>query len=114
MSYLFDLSGKRAVVTNATYELGMAMAKGLAEAAAELIINGTAPFRVEKTVKKYESQGHKVHSFIFDVTRECRVREHDDRVEKEINPVNVLVNNAAIIKRILLKDMDIDECQKNH
>jgi len=47
MSNLFDLSGKRALVTGGTHGLGMAMAKGLASAGADLIINGTTPSKME-------------------------------------------------------------------
>ncbi len=112
MSSLFDLSGKRALVTGATHGLGMAMAKGLAEAGAELIINGTTPSRMEKAVGEYESEGHTVHSFIFDVTNEHKVREHVDKVEKEIGPIDILVNNAGIIKRVPLKDMDVEEYRR--
>lgn len=99
-------------MTGATHGLGMAMAKGLAEAGAELIINGTTPSKMEKAVEEYESEGHTVHSFIFDVTKEDKVREHVDKVEKEIGPIDILVNNAGIIKRVPLKDMDVEEYRK--
>lgn len=112
MRSLFDLSGKRAFVTGATHGLGMAMAKGLAEAGAELIINGTTPSRMENAVEEYELEGYKVHSFIFDVTDEKKAKEHVDKVEKEIGPINILINNAGIIKRIPLKDMDVEEYRK--
>lgn len=112
MSKLFDLSGKRAFVTGATHGLGMAMAKGLAEAGAKLIINGTTPSRMEEAVKEYESEGHTVHSYIFDVTKEDKAKEHVDKVEKEIGPIDILVNNAGIIKRVPLKDMDVEEYRK--
>ncbi len=112
MSSLFDLSGKRAFVTGATHGLGMAMAKGLAEAGAELIINGTTPSRMEQAVNVYEREGHKVHSFIFDVTDENKAQKYIDKVEKDIGPINILVNNAGIIKRVPLKDMDVEEYRK--
>ncbi|WP_340105643.1 gluconate 5-dehydrogenase [Rhodohalobacter sp. 8-1] len=112
MSRLFDLSGKRAFVTGATHGLGMAMAKGLAEAGAELIINGTTPSRMERAVEQYESEGHTVHSFIFDVTKEDKAREHVDKVENEIGQIDILVNNAGIIKRVPLKDMDVEEYRR--
>lgn len=112
MSSLFDLSGKRAFVTGATHGLGMAMAKGLAEAGAELIINGTTPSRMEQSVKIYESEGHKIHGFIFDVTDEDKSKKYVDKVEKDIGPIDILVNNAGIIKRVSLKDMDVEEYRK--
>ncbi len=112
MKNLFDLQGKRAFVTGASHGLGMAMAKGLAEAGAELIVNGTNPERMEKAVEEYENEGHKVHSFIFDVTDENQVKEHVGKVEKDIGPIDILVNNAGIIKRVPLKDMEVEDYRK--
>lgn len=112
MNSLFDLTGKRAFVTGATHGLGMAMAKGLAEAGAELIINGTTPSKMEKALKEYKEAGHTVHGFIFDVTDETKAKEHVDKIEKEIGPIDILVNNAGIIKRIPLKDMKVEDYRK--
>jgi gluconate 5-dehydrogenase len=112
MNSLFDLHGKRAFVTGATHGLGMAMAKGLAGAGAELIINGTTPSRMEKAVAEYEREGHTVYDFIFDVTDEAEAKKHVEKVEEEIGPIDILVNNAGIIKRIPLQDMDVEEYRK--
>ena len=109
---LFDLNGKRAFVTGATHGLGMAMAKGLGDAGAELIINGTTPEKMEKALEEYRSKGYKVHGFIFDVTDEEKAKAHVDKVEKEIGPIDILVNNAGIIKRVPLKDMDVEEYRR--
>jgi len=112
MSSLFDLSGKRAFVTGATHGLGMAMAKGLAEAGAELIINGTTPEKMDRALEEYRSEGHKAHGFIFDVTDEDKAKEHVDKVEDEIGPIDILVNNAGIIQRVPLKDMDVKDYRR--
>lgn len=112
MSSLFDLSGKRAFVTGATHGLGMAMAKGLAEAGAELIINGTTPEKMEHALEEYRSEGYTVHGFIFDVTNEAKAKEHIDKVENEIGPIDILVNNAGIIKRVPLADMDVEDYRR--
>lgn len=109
---LFNLEGKRAFLTGATHGLGMAMAKGLAEAGAELIINGTTPSRMEKAVEEYESAGHTVHSFIFDVTNEEKVQKHVNKIENEIGPIDILVNNAGIIKRTPLQDMEVEDYRR--
>ncbi len=112
MSSLFDLSGKRAFVTGATHGLGMAMAKGLGDAGAELIINGTTPERMDKALEEYRSEGYTVHGFIFDVTDEAKAKEHVDKIEAEIGPIDILVNNAGIIKRVPLKDMDVEDYRR--
>lgn len=112
MKNLFDLSGKRAFVTGATHGLGMAMAKAIAGAGAELIINGTTPSRMEKAVEEYESEGYQVHSLIFDVTDEEEAIQQVDKIEKDIGPIDILVNNAGIIKRIPLQDMEVEDYRR--
>ncbi|MAO64061.1 MAG: gluconate 5-dehydrogenase [Balneola sp.] len=112
MSSLFDLSGKRAFVTGATHGLGMAMAKGLGDAGAELIINGTTPDKMERALKEYRDEGYKVTGFIFDVTNEDAVIEHIEKIEDEIGSIDILVNNAGIIKRVPLQDMDVEDYRR--
>ena len=112
MSSLFDLSGKRAFVTGATHGLGMAMAKGLGDAGAELIINGTTPEKMERALEEYRSEGYKVTGYLFDVTDEEKAKEHIDKIEDEIGPIDILVNNAGIIKRVPLKDMDVEDYRR--
>lgn len=112
MSDLFNLKGKRAFVTGATHGLGMAMAKGLGEAGAELIINGTTPSRMDDALEEYKNDGFKAHGFIFDVTREDKAKKYVDQIEKEIGPIDILINNAGIIKRQLLKDMDVEDYRR--
>ncbi len=97
---LFDLKGKRALITGGTHGLGMAMAKGLALAGAELIINGTTPEKMEDALKSYHDDGLKATGYLFDVTDESAVMEFVENIEKEVGPIDILVNNAGIIKRI--------------
>lgn len=112
MSDLFNLKGKRAFVTGATHGLGMAMAKGLGEAGAELIINGMTPSRMDDALEEYTNDGLKAHGFIFDVTQEDKAKKHIDQIENEIGPIDILINNAGIIKRQPLKDMDIGDYRR--
>ena len=106
---LFDLTGKNALVTGGTHGLGMAMAKGLASAGANLIINGHSPDKMEKAVQEYKKNGLTVHSYLFDVTDEKEVISAMDKIQAEAGSIDILVNNAGIIKRVPLQDMDVSE-----
>lgn len=112
MTSLFDLNGKRALITGATHGLGMAMANGLAQAGAELVINGSNPERMELALKEYRSEGYKVHGFVFDVTDDDSVEKNINHIETELGPIDILFNNAGIIKRIPLKDMETEDFRK--
>lgn len=103
---LFELTGKRALITGGTHGLGMAIAKGLGNAGAELIINGHTPERLDKAVEEYQNEGLTAHKYMFDVTDEEQVKENIDKIEKEVGPIDILINNAGIIKRIPVVEME--------
>jgi gluconate 5-dehydrogenase len=103
---LFDLSGKRALVTGGTHGLGMAMAKGLASAGAELIINDMLAEKLEIALKEYTKVGIKAHGYLFDVTDDNQVKDAIQRIEKEVGTIDILINNAGIIKRVPMVDME--------
>ena len=106
---LFDLTGKRALITGAVHGLGMAMAKGLGHAGAELIINNHTPDMLDVAKKEYEGEALKVHTYVFDVTDDDAVKEHIDLIEKEVGPIDILINNAGIIKRVPMEDMETQD-----
>lgn len=112
MRDLFNLKEKRAFVTGATHGLGMAMAKGLAEAGAELIVNGTTPSRMDNALEEYKNEGYNAHGFIFDVTKEDKAEAYVDKIESEIGPIDILVNNAGIIKRQPMENMDVEDYRR--
>jgi gluconate 5-dehydrogenase len=106
---LFNLKGKRALITGGTHGLGMSMAKGLALAGADLIINGHSPEKMQKAIDHYRSSGYNVYGYLFDVTNDKDVKESIDRIEKEVGPIDILINNAGIIKRTPILDMEISD-----
>ncbi len=106
---LFNLKGKRALVTGGTHGLGMAIAKGLGNAGAELIVNDIFPEKLKNAKKEYAGDGLSVHTYLFDVTREDQVKEYVARIEQEVGPIDILVNNAGIIKRIPILEMKVEE-----
>lgn len=102
---LFDLKGKRALVTGGTHGLGMAMAKGLGMAGAELIINDISSEKIDQAVLQYKDAGLKATGFLFDVTNDEATQAAIDKIEKEVGSIDILINNAGIIKRIPMQDM---------
>lgn len=103
---LFNLSGRTALVTGATHGLGMAIAKGLAGAGAQIVINDIFPEKLENAIREYAEDGIEVKAYNFNVTDEKAVQEHIAKIETEVAPIDILVNNAGIIKRIPLLEME--------
>ena len=106
---LFRLDGKTALVTGASYGIGMAMAKALAGAGARIVFNDRKPEMVESALKSYHNEGIDARGYVFDVTDEEAVRAHIDMITKEAGIIDILVNNAGIIKRIPALEMSASE-----
>ncbi len=109
---LFDLTGKRALITGGTHGLGMAMAKGLAQAGATLIINGHTPDKMNTALEYYKKQGFKVLGYLFDVTDEQEVSKSIEQIEREAGPIDILINNAGIIMRTPILEMSAADFRK--
>ena len=101
----FRLDGRIALVTGASYGIGMAMAKALASAGASIVFNDRNPERVENALKEYHDAGIDARGYLFDVTDEDAVRSSIERICAEVGIIDILVNNAGIIKRIPALDM---------
>lgn len=105
---LFDLTGKTALVTGGVHGLGMAMAKGLGHAGAKIVVNDRASREtVDQAVAEYKSVGIDAYGYVFDVTDEAAVIENIQKIEDEVGPIDILINNAGIIKRIPIIDMEV-------
>ncbi|MDO9373486.1 MAG: gluconate 5-dehydrogenase [Ferruginibacter sp.] len=109
---LFDLTGKIALVTGGTHGLGMAMATGLANAGATIIVNGQNKEKMENALREYADNGIKAHGYLFDVTDEDAVKNQLDVIENEVGPIDILVNNAGIIKRTPVVDMELSDWEQ--
>ncbi len=109
---LFSLDNKIALVTGATHGLGMAIAEGLADAGAKIVINGRSEDRLKIAKKKYLDKGIDVCTFAFDVSDESQVKKAIERITNEVGPIDILFNNAAIIKRTPLLDMTKEDFEE--
>lgn len=107
---LFDLTGKTALITGGVHGLGMAMAKGIGQAGAKIVVNErSSQEKVDEAVAEYKSVGIDAYGYIFDVTDEQGVIAAIKKIESEVGPIDILVNNAGIIKRIPMVDMEVDD-----
>lgn len=106
---LFNLKGKVALVTGGTHGLGMAIAKGLGNAGAKIVVNDIFQEKLDEAKTEYAKDGLDVAIYKFDVTDENAVIKGIAKIEAEVGPIDILVNNAGIIKRIPLEEMTVKE-----
>ena len=111
MSPLFDLGGTIALVTGSSQGIGLALAEGLAAHGARIVINGRDKAKIASAVANLKAKGHDAYGAAFDVTSK-QVADDIDRVEREIGPIGVLVNNAGIQFRAPLEDFPADKWEE--
>jgi gluconate 5-dehydrogenase len=108
---LFSLEGRRALVTGSSQGIGLALAKGLAEHGASIILNGRDPGKIEVAAAELSAKGHKVSTAIFDVTSAEAVQAGIEAIEGE-GPIDILINNAGMQFRTPLEDFPADRWEQ--
>lgn len=101
---IFNLAGSRALITGSSQGIGLAIAEGLGNAGAEIILNGRDEKKLAAARQALEAKGLKVAVAAFDVTDEVAVASAIARIEKEQGPIGILVNNAGMQFRTPLED----------
>ncbi|MDT2004537.1 SDR family oxidoreductase [Rhodococcus opacus] len=110
----FDLSGRIALVTGSSRGIGYALARGLADAGATIVLNGVSQGRLTQArAHPCEEFGDtRVHAYAFDVTDAERVDDSVARIESEVGPIEILVNNAALQHRQPLLDVTVEDWKR--
>jgi len=106
---MFDLKGKLALITGSSRGLGYTFAEGLGEAGAEIVLNGRNIEALKAAATGLETKGIKSHIAVFDVNVEKAVVSEVQRIEKEVGPVDILINNAGLNLRHSLSDMPLED-----
>lgn len=105
---LFDLSGKRALVTGSGQGIGFSLAEGLGRAGASVILNGRDTGKLESAAGRLAAQGIAVGTSAFDVTDHKAVVTAVAAIEAQHGPIDILVNNAGIQRRAPLEEFEVD------
>jgi gluconate 5-dehydrogenase len=101
---LFDLSGRRALITRSSQGIGLSLARGLAGAGASVVLNGRSQDKLDAAVATIEGAS----GYAFDIAEQAEVTEAVDRIEAEQGPIDVLVNNAGIQRREPLENFPLE------
>jgi sorbose reductase len=108
---MFDLHGKRALVTGASTGIGKKVALAYVQAGAEVAIAARHSEVLEETAAELTAAGGKVVPVPCDVTQPHQVSRMLDRVTAELGGIDIAVCNAGIISFVPMLDMRLDEFQ---
>jgi gluconate 5-dehydrogenase len=111
VSELFSLAGRRALVTGSSQGIGLALARGLADHGAAVILNGRDPGKIAAAADTLSAVGHTVSIARFDVTSPEAVRAGVEAIEAE-GPIDILINNAGMQFRTPLEDFPAERWEQ--
>ncbi len=95
----FRLDGRIALVTGSSAGIGLALARGLGQAGATLVLNGRDRSRLDAAASALAAEGLTVHQRAFDATDAGAVEAAVTSIEADVGPIEVLINNAGITRR---------------
>lgn len=105
---LFDLTGRRALITGSSQGIGFALAQGLAAAGAQIVLNGRDTVKLAEAAARIPG----AHALAFDATDHTGVRAAVDGFEVAQGPIDILVNNAGMQHRAPLEDFPAEAFER--
>ena len=109
MTNQFSLQGRFALITGSSGGIGFALARGLAQAGATVVLNARNESKLDAAADQLRSEGHQVHSRSFDVTQAQAVQAAVHDIETNIGSIDILVNNAGMTRRAPLDQFPQDD-----
>jgi gluconate 5-dehydrogenase len=108
----FSLAGRTALITGSSRGLGQAIARGMAQADARVVLNGVDSRRLEETATTMRAEGFDVRTACFNVTDEAAVVATFAGFDAEGVEIDILVNNAGTQFRRPMVDLDTADWQR--
>lgn len=110
----FSLEKKRALITGSSQGIGYALAQGLADAGADIVLNGRDSDKLAKAAESLRSVSAAVtiDTTVFDVTDHAEVLAAVDALENEGKAIDILVNNAGMQHRGPLEEFEPEMFEK--
>jgi gluconate 5-dehydrogenase len=107
----FRLDGRIALITGSSAGIGLALARGLGQAGATLVLNGRDGARLEAAVAALRAEGLSVHASAFDVTDVAATEAAVAAIEADVGAVDILVNNAGMTRRGAFHELAVADWQ---
>lgn len=100
---LFRLDGRVAVITGASSGIGVALARGLARAGADVVSTARRQDMIDRTAEMVRGYGVRAAAYTCDITDEAQFEALFDRVVAEFGRLDIMVNNAGFTDRTALR-----------
>ena len=109
MTKMFDLKGKTAIVTGGNGGIGLGIARGLADAGADIAVVGRNEAKSKTAAAELAARGVRAIAVVADVTDKAAVASMVERVKRELGRIDILVNNAGINIRKAPQNLELEE-----
>jgi gluconate 5-dehydrogenase len=107
----FRLDGRIALVTGSSAGIGLALARGLGQAGATLVLNGRDRARLEAATEALRAEGLSVRASAFDVTDVAATEAAVAAIEADVGAIDILVNNAGMTRRGAFHELAVADWQ---
>ncbi len=107
-----DLRAKVVLITGGSRGLGLQLAREFGSQGARIVICARDPEELERAQRDLRNRNIEAHIFVCDVSDRHKVQAMVDEISRQVGPINVLVNNAGLIKVGPLSAMSIDDFEE--
>jgi gluconate 5-dehydrogenase len=101
---LFRLDKRLALITGSSGGIGFALARGLAQSGATIILNGRNTDKLAAAATELRAENLSVHTRVFDASDALAVQTAVDNIESTLGAIDILINNAGMQRRAPLED----------
>lgn len=109
---LFDLAGRKAIITGGSRGLGLQIAEALGEMGAEVLIGARKQAELDEAVAHLQSVGIRASALACDMTQVDSVRQFAEQAVERLGHCDILVNNAGTAWVAPAEDHPIEAWQK--
>ncbi len=110
---MFDLSGKRALVTGSSRGIGKSIALALAAAGADVLVHGRSDTeKAQEVAEEIRALGRDSRVYAADMAKKEEIEAMFAAIAADYGHIDILVNNAAILSRVPLLEMTYEEWQR--
>ncbi len=105
----FRLDGKRALVTGGSKGIGAGLARGLADAGADIVLMARHKKELEQARSDLQDTGREIGISVCDVSKTDEIHDVFSEIVQQEGPLDILVNNAGTTRRAPAHELDLDD-----